>query len=176
MNSRSDVVARMRGALVGSVSGAVSIAAHGIGGGGMPPSESAVVLLIAVCAAVGAMVSAIRVSSHRTAFVVAVLAAGQVAGHASLAVATHQSHGLQLSASMIAAHVVATIVAAGLIRSAERACLIALAALSRIVLIVLAPRPVDTGTWTATPVYRAKLALWLLVNATAGTRAPPALI
>ncbi|MGW5150794.1 hypothetical protein [Rhodococcus koreensis] len=176
MNSRLDVVARVRGSAVGSVSGAVSIAAHGIAGGGMPPSDGAVVLLLAACAAVGASVAAIRVASREWLFVLSVLAAGQLIGHTTLALAADHAHGLGLSTPMIAAHLAAIAVAAVLVRSAERACLRALAALTRIVLAVLAPLQVDTGTWSATPVYRAKLSLWLLVAAGAGTRGPPALV
>lgn len=164
----------MRGSVVGSLSGAVSIAAHGIGGGGMPPSESSVVLLLAACAALGASVAAVRVTSREWMYLVAVLAAGQLIGHTALALASDHAHGMGLSAPMVAAHIAAIVVSAGLVRAAERACLRALAALSRIVLAVLAPLRVDTGTWTATPVYRAKLSLWLLVGATAGTRGPPA--
>ncbi|TQC46315.1 hypothetical protein EEB14_27105 [Rhodococcus sp. WS4] len=170
------MVARVRGSFVGSLSGAVSIAAHGIAGGGMPPSEGSVVLLLAASAAVGASVAAVRVAGREWLFVLSVLAAGQMIGHTTLALASGHGHGLGLSAPMIAAHLAAIAAAAVLVRSAERACLRALAALSRIALTVVAPLQVDTGTWTAIPVYRAKLSLWLLVAAGAGTRGPPALV
>ncbi len=166
----------MRGATVGSLSGAVSIAAHGIAGGGMPPGEAAVVLLLAACAAVGAAVASIRVSDRDWPFLIAALTAGQLIGHATLGLAGDHAHGLGLSSPMITAHVAAIAISAGLVRGTERACLRALAALTRIILTVLAPLRVDTGTWSATPVSRAKLSLWLLVGAAAGTRGPPAFV
>ncbi|WP_198163356.1 hypothetical protein [Rhodococcus sp. WMMA185] len=176
MDSRGEVLARVRGAAVGSFSGAVSIAAHGIAGGGMPPSESAVVLLLAVCAAMGAAVSSVAVRDRDWLFLVASLAAGQLMGHATLGLTGDHAHGFGLSFPMMAAHATAIAISAALVRGAERACLRALAAMSRILLTVPTPLRVDTGTWSATPVYRAKLSLWLLVSAAAGTRGPPAFV
>ncbi|RYE41242.1 MAG: hypothetical protein EOP24_37705 [Hyphomicrobiales bacterium] len=176
MNSRVEVLARVRGAAVGSLSGAVSIAAHGIAGGGMPPSDSAVVLLLAACAAVGAAVAAIRVRDRAPMFLIAALTVGQLIGHTTLGLVGDHAHSLSLSTPMIAAHLAAIGVCAGVVRGAENACVRALAAVTRIILIVLGPIRIDTGTWSATPVYRAKLSLWLLVGAAAGTRGPPALV
>ncbi|QYB07538.1 hypothetical protein I1A62_25270 [Rhodococcus sp. USK10] len=175
MNSRTEVLAQVRGAVVGSSSGAVSVAAHGIAGGGMPPSEASVVLLLVACAAVGAAVAAIRIAGRDGLVLVAALTAGQLIGHTTLGLAGEHAHSLGLSTPMIAAHLAAIAISAGLVRGAERACLRALAAVTRIVLAILAPAPVSTGTWSATPVYRAKLSLWLLVGSAAGTRGPPAL-
>lgn len=169
------MLARVRGAAVGSISGAVGIAAHGIAGGGMPPSESAVVLLLAACAAVGAATASLRVHDRDSMVLIAALAAGQLIGHTTLGLASDHAHGLGLTPPMVAAHLAAIAVSAVVVRGAERACLRALGALTRIVLAVLTLPPVDIGTWAATPVYRAKLSLWLLVSAAAGTRGPPAL-
>jgi hypothetical protein len=167
-------LARVRGAAVGSLSGAVSIAAHGLAGGGMPPSEASVVLLLTACAAVGAGVAAIRVRDRDMTVLLAALATGQVIGHTTLGLAEEHAHSLGLSAPMLAAHLTAIAVSAAVVRGTERACLRAWATATRIFLIVFAPVRVDTGTWSATPVYRAKLSLWLLVSAAAGTRGPPA--
>ncbi|MFE5704935.1 hypothetical protein [Rhodococcus koreensis] len=176
MSSRLEVLAWMRGAAVGSLSGAVSIAAHGIAAGGIPPTEAAAVLLLAACAAVGAAVSALRVRERDAIFLPAAMTAGQLIGHTTLGVASEHTHSLGLSAPMIAAHIAAIAVSAAVVRAAERACLRALAAVTRMVLAVLAPLRIEIGTWSATPVYRAKLSLWLLAGAAAGTRGPPALV
>ncbi|MEV0945572.1 hypothetical protein [Rhodococcus sp. NPDC049939] len=176
MDSRVTVLARVRGAAVGSFSGAVSIAAHGMAGGGTPPSESAVVLLLAVCAAVGTAVASVQARERDWLFLAAALATGQLIGHATLGLTSAHAHGLGLSSPMMAAHAAAIAISAALVRGAERACLRALASMTRILLTVLAPLRVDTGTWSPIPVFRAKLSLWLLVSAAAGTRGPPALV
>ncbi|MFD7046166.1 hypothetical protein [Rhodococcus jostii] len=175
MNSRVEVLARVRGAAVGSISGAVSIAAHGIAAGGMPPCEAAVVLLLAACAAVGVAVAASRVRDRDTVVLVAALTAGQLVGHTTLGLVGDHAHGVGLSAPMIAAHLAAIVVSAGVVHGAERACLRVLAVVTRTVLVILTPPPVDAGTWSPIPVYRAKLSLWLLISAAAGTRGPPTL-
>ncbi|MBC2637767.1 MULTISPECIES: hypothetical protein [unclassified Rhodococcus (in: high G+C Gram-positive bacteria)] len=175
MNSRVEVLARVRGAVVGSLSGAVSVAAHGIGGGAMPPSEGALVLLLAACATVGVAVATLHATRRDRLVLIGAITSGQLIGHTTLAVASEHTHSLGLSAPMIAAHVGAIAASAVAVRAAERACLRALAAVTRILLTVLAPLRVDTGTWSATPLYRAKLSLWLLVSAAAGTRGPPVL-
>src|SRR5690606_40171557 len=95
------VLAQVRGAAVGSVSGAVSIAAYGVAGGGMPPSQSAVVLLLAACAGVGAAVAAVTVRDRNWVFLLAALTAGQVVGHTTLTVVDDHAHGLELSPAMI---------------------------------------------------------------------------
>ena len=165
------MLARVRGAAVGSLSGAISIAAHGMAGGGMPPSQSAVVL--AACAGVGAAVTAIGERDRNSMVLLAALTAGQVIGHTTLTVAGGHPHGLGLSASMIVAHLAAIAVSAAAVRGAEHACLRVLAALTRVVLVIFTPAPVENAVWSATPIYRAKLSLWLLVSAAAGTRGPP---
>jgi hypothetical protein len=173
MNPRPDTVAQVRGVFVGSLSGAVSIAAHAVGGGGTPPSGAAVVLLLTVCAVIGAAISTIRVSRREFVFDAAVLVAGQALGHATLMLAAEHTHGLGLSAPMIGAHVLATVVAAILLRGAERACLAVIAALVEIVRAIVAWFPAECRVWISTPVYRATLSLWLLAGSAVGTRAPP---
>jgi len=168
------VLARVRGAAVGSLSGAVSIAAHGMAGGGMPPSQPAVVLLLAACAGVGAAVVAVGARSNWNAmFLLAVLTVGQLVGHTTLTLVGDHAQSPGLSASMIAAHLVALGVSVALVRGVECACLYVLAAFTRVALVIFVPPPIDIGVWSATPIYRAKLSLWLLVGAAAGTRGPP---
>lgn len=167
------VLAQVRGAAVGSVSGAVSIAAHGVAGGGMPPSQSAVVLLLAACAGVGAAVAAVTVRDRNWLFLLAALTAGQVVGHTTLTVVDDHAHGLELSPAMIAAHLAAVAVSAAVVRAVEGACLHVLGAFTRVMLVLVSVPPAQTVVWSATPVYRATLSLWLLAGAAAGTRGPP---
>nr|WP_206024599.1 hypothetical protein [Rhodococcus sp. 14C212] len=161
----------MRGAFVGSTSAAVSVAAHGLAGGGIP-SQSSVVLLIAACAAFGAAVSAIRASRLLPALVLP-LGAGQIVGHTVLTLTAEHAHGLGLSPAMLGAHAAALVVSAALIRAAEQGRAAALGVLRRIVAAVLTLPPAHAPLWVATPSHRARLVLRVLVSAQAGTRGPP---
>lgn len=110
----------LRGALVGACSAMVTAVAHA-GGGGEPPQGGALVMLIAVCATVGAAVAGIALEGRHTrvALVVATLCVGQLLSHATLALAGgHHLHGgLGLTAPMLAAHA-ATAAALGVLISA----------------------------------------------------------
>jgi len=173
VDSRMPVLAQVRGAAVASVSGAVSIAAHGMAGGGMPPSQSAVVLLLAACAGVGAAVAAFDVRDRNRTFLLAALTAGQVVGHTTLTVVDDHAHDLGLSSAMFATHLAAVAVSAALVRAVEGACLHVLAAFTRVLLVLVSVPPVQTVVWSATPIHRATLSLWLLAGTAAGTRGPP---
>ncbi|MGW6374841.1 hypothetical protein ACWFRB_02095 [Rhodococcus sp. NPDC055112] len=172
MSSPKTTIARMRGAFVGSTSGAVSVAAHALGGG-TAPAESSVVLLMLGCAAVGAAVASVRVARHQLLFVAAALTLGQAIGHAALAMGAVHLHGPQLSPQMVAAHAAAVAVTAVLIRACERGCVCALSALSRRVpapfteVQALVPVAVCVPSDSPTP------ARWLLVGSGTGTRGPP---
>lgn len=167
---------------MGSLSGAVSIGAHGAGGGGTPPTTTAILLLVAVSAAVGAVVGALRVTQCQRSCLVAAIAAGQAIGHVTLATADHaavahqHAHTLVPSMPMIAAHAAAIALTALLVRLAERAYLTACALFLRIVLIIAAPPSPDAQAWTAKPTHRATLRPWLLTCSAGGTRAPPSLV
>lgn len=177
MHSATDTLAHVRGGSVGAVSGAVSIAVHGMAGGGTPPADGAV-LLLAACTAIGALVVSLPATRRRGALVAA-LTAGQLVGHLSLSVGSdhtpvsEHTHWLTMSTPMLAAHLAAIAVSALLIRCAERGCHAAIAAVTRIVLAVLASPPAEAPLWTSTPVHRATLSPWLLAGATAGVRGPP---
>lgn len=176
MPSPPNTLAQVRGGFVGAVSGAVSIAAHGIAGGGTPSGAGAV-LLIAVCVAIGAIVVSLPAAIHRRSALVAALVAGQCGGHLSLTLVSGQvaehTHPLSLSAPMIAAHAAAVVVSAVLIRGAERGCRAAITAITRVVGAVLSSLPADAPLWTATPTHRVTVSPWLLAGATAGVRGPP---
>ncbi|MFD6674588.1 hypothetical protein ACFWDA_09470 [Rhodococcus zopfii] len=172
MHSPTNTVAQVRGGFVGAVSGAVSIAAHGMAGGGAPPGDGAV-LLLAACVAIGAIVSSLPAAAHRRGALLAALTAGQLVGHLTLTMAGEHTHWLSMSAPMLAAHLAAIAVSAVLIRGAERGCHAAIAAVTRLVLAVLSSPPAEAPLWTSTPVHRATLSPWLLAGATAGVRGPP---
>lgn len=139
----------------------------------MPPSQSAVVLLLAVCAGVGAVVSSFTVRDRNWPFLLAALASGQLAGHITLSLVGGASHDVTLSPAMLGTHLAAIVASAGVVRGVERACLHVLAAFTRIVLFVFSAPAVEVAGWSPTPVHRATLQPWLLAVATAGTRAPP---
>lgn len=162
----------MRGAFVGSISGAVSVAAHAMGGGAAP-TEGSVVLLLLGCAAVGALVSSVRMDRHEMLCLAAALTLGQAIGHTTLAVGASHHHGLQLTPAMIAAHAVAVAVSAVLIRGGARGYTLAVSALVRILPVLFAALPVDSPVAVGVPAYRPKTARWLLVGASIGTRGPP---
>jgi hypothetical protein len=164
----------MRGGFVGSMSGAVTVAAHAAGGG-MTPSQSSVVLLVLACSAVGALVSAIRVRRHDLVFLVAALAVGQALGHATLSVGAGAHHGLQLGPAMLTAHAVAAVAAAVLVRAGGRGCEIAVASLRSILPAPFTPVPAPALPVRPLPVLPRQLRRWLLVGARLGTRGPPVL-
>nr|WP_296763606.1 hypothetical protein [Rhodococcus sp. (in: high G+C Gram-positive bacteria)] len=172
MTHRPDGRARMRGASVGAASGALSIAAHGVGGGAMMPSESALVLLIVVSAAVG---GAVTVLGDRVP-VIAVLVVGQVVGHAVLAIASEHHHGLSPTPTMLAAHAVATVVCALLVRGAVLGYEHALSVLRRILPVLPLVLPVlDNGGPRKTE-YRSTVVLRVLVLSGNATRGPPSVL
>ncbi|TQF74349.1 hypothetical protein FK531_05340 [Rhodococcus spelaei] len=162
----------MRGAFVGSLSGAVSVAAHAMGGGTVP-AESSMVLLVLGCAAVGAVVASARIASHTVLFLAGALTLGQVIGHTTLALGAAHRHGLALSPAMVAMHALAVVVSAVLIRAGERGCASAVSALRRILPALFAAIPVVAPIAAVVPEYRPRVARRLLVGSSVGTRGPP---
>lgn len=112
--------AALRGGAVGATTATLGVAAHGLGGGGLPDSAT-LTLLLAVCAGVGAAVGGVPVLSRSRWALLAALAAGQGAGHLALTVASdvHLHTGVPAPA-MLGAHAAATGVCAALILAAER--------------------------------------------------------
>ncbi len=141
----------------------------------MPPGQAAIVALLLACTATGAAVASARITELVLPILIVVVAAGQLVGHATLALTSVHSHGLQLSPAMLGAHAAATVVAAILIRGGERACAAAFAAIARIAVAILTPLRVHTPLWVRTPGTRRARALELLVGAADGTRGPPVL-
>ncbi|MFD6398743.1 hypothetical protein [Nocardia sp. NPDC060249] len=138
------LTSRLRGGGCGVLVGGLAIAAHGIGGGGVPRStEIALLLVVSLVAGVfaggGSWVGAekpvtSRVSarakgagSSATMRMATVLLAGQWAGHVALAASVDHHRGLPHlpSTPMIVAHCVAAFACAALILVAERLYLVA---------------------------------------------------
>ncbi|MFW0791128.1 hypothetical protein [Gordonia sp. CPCC 205333] len=166
---------RVRGCVAGGLSGATSITAHGLAGGGEPPSGNSVMLLVVACAAFGAAISAVRVDRGALLPLLTTIFAGQLVGHTTLMLGTHHAHaGLveSLTPNMLAFHCATAIVDVVLIWLAESAAVWALSLLHRLV--------VDAGDTplAATPMWvvastPAQSAYGLLISCASVTRGPP---
>lgn len=108
--------AAFRGGAVAAFSGALAVAAHALGGGGLPHSSS-LTLLAAACIAVGVLFT--RCSRGGGFAVAAALVAGQFVGHLALTVQM-PDHAVVPGAAMLVAHGVATIVCAAAVSAAVR--------------------------------------------------------
>ncbi|GGF90751.1 hypothetical protein GCM10007304_00830 [Rhodococcoides trifolii] len=113
----------LRGGSVGALTAALAVAAHGVGGGGIPSSTSWVFLL-ALCVCVGVGAATVSPSAPSLPVLVGWLAAGQGLAHWALslhlgpsdAAMTHPS----MSAPMWGAHAAAVTACALLVVAAER--------------------------------------------------------
>lgn len=170
-------IARLRGGAAGSLSGAVSVAAHGWASGGMATSSATLSLLVAAAAVVGALVAGLAPLRTGSAGLVTVLAAGQLLGHLSMGWGSgHLHHGdLQLTPAMIAAHLVAVAVAAILIRGAEFAYRIGGSALARVLPLRYHP-PAIAGPAPLRTHHRDRVILWVLAAESTRTRGPPSAV
>lgn len=118
----------MRGTAAGLLTAALTVAAHSVGGGGLPFGVDVVALGVVAVTVGAVLASASRGGDVRILAVV--LAAGQVAGHAVLAAPGHLHAAAALPAwSMVTAHVVAVVAGAALIGIGEHLA----RALSRVV-------------------------------------------
>ncbi|MGH8882280.1 MAG: hypothetical protein ACRD0P_33855, partial [Stackebrandtia sp.] len=148
-HARRAAASRLRGAATGSVSGALSIAAHGWAAAAMPVSSSTLMMLIAACTVVGALVAGIAPLRTSTVGLVAALWGGQLIGHMALSTEMAGMHHAPLwTPVMLCAHLVGAVCAAVLILGAEAAYRIGTA-----VLRVL-PIPVNRPAVTDSPVPR----------------------
>ncbi len=112
---------RARGCAVGAVAAGLTVAAHGLAGGGYP-GGAALTLLLTMCAMVGAAATFVRFSTRL--MVAALLGFGQFAGHFMLSGLVETGHTHQGSPFggwlMVASHATATVLCALLIAGAER--------------------------------------------------------
>ncbi|WP_457215798.1 hypothetical protein [Nocardia gipuzkoensis] len=172
MRNPTVMAARLRGAFVGSAAGAVSIAAHALGGGAMSAGTSPIATLIAVCAAVGVFVGA-RPHRHGLGEIMVTLAIAQAVAHLASTLPTAHHHDAGATSVMLGTHLAAVPLGALLIRTAEQAVLRA-ASEMRHAVRVLADRP-------GTPVRISSLVFGralprprrLLLSSGSGLRGPP---
>lgn len=167
MSHRLSDPSTLRGLAVGSFTAALALAAHGAAGAA--PGSGAAMILVLLAGGFGALAGSLE-RAAAPAVLVALLAAGQTAGHLLLAAAGH-SHGPVPDASMLAAHVLAVGVGALLITGAERLC----RALSTVLAEVTthrSPPPVFRPMWASTRPDH-PLQSRLLVAVSISHRGPP---
>jgi hypothetical protein len=135
----------LRGCFVGAVTGALTIAAHGLGGGGYPDSTAAALLLV-VAAAVGVCATSVRTAGPTA--ILALLGLGQLGGHLTLAGLTGHQHGPSAIGplQMAGAHCVAALLCGALIVVAERLHTFS----SAVARVVTVPLAVPLHTWRTT--------------------------
>ncbi|MEU7144326.1 hypothetical protein ABZ942_33120 [Nocardia sp. NPDC046473] len=172
MRTSAEATARLRGAFVGSASGAVSIAAHALGGGEVSPGQSSIAMLIAACTIVGVVVGARR-TRFGIAEVMVLLAIGQAVGHVALTMSPGHHHTTGMTSIMLAAHLAAIPLGALLIRGAEIGFGRATSAANRAVR-VLDTRPAAPFILRyAVPVGPLAAPRRLLFSSGSGLRGPP---
>ncbi|MGW6930732.1 hypothetical protein ACWGE0_11750 [Lentzea sp. NPDC054927] len=162
----------VRAALVAVLSSAVSVAAHGAAGGGMPDLGSTLLLTLMIAGAATALADRRR-SAKRT---VAILAAAQLSQHVMLTwlsgLAHH--HDLSLHPAMIAAHVAALVVSGFLLARAEDVVFAVAGAFAAFMprLLVSLPMPADVPV--AVPVWSdVDPVRTVLLRRQLGRRGPP---
>lgn len=163
--------ALLRGSAAGLLTAALTLAAHGLGGGALPPGPAAVQLLI-VAVTVGAVGSAVpRAGDVRV--MLALLGAGQLVGHGILAAAGH-AHTPAVAApgwTMASAHLAAVALGAVLISLGDRLCRTVSRTLRRSVRY--AARPVASPPGTAAIVADQPLHATLVLVSSLSHRGPP---
>ena len=172
MNAAQACAARLRGGFVGGTSAAVAVGAHGAGGA-MVPGAGSVVLVLSVCAVIGAIATTAR-RVRGFVPILALVAAGQVIGHCTLVFASGHTHGAHWSVAMVSAHVVAAVVCAALICVAEGLCEAAVRRVRRLIVVVLDVTEDDGLYRPAPPPLYHYLVPRLLARSAFGTRGPPA--
>ncbi|MFD3744318.1 hypothetical protein [Nocardia sp. NPDC058633] len=171
MPSPTDHTARLRGAAVGSASGAVAVAAHGLGGASAVPTGSASTLLFAACALIGVVVTAMP-RGNSPVSTMAVLAVGQGIGHTALSMG-HTQHHHSVSTAMLLAHLVAIPVGTIAIRAAEVGVRRAITSV-RGLAVVLAGVPCPVARGVLSPIADERAVLrQLLLRPGIGLRGPP---
>lgn len=162
-----------RGALVGGSSSALTAGAHAAAGGALPHG-SALVLVLLICATVGAMLGAVRVDGRvaRWAATTSALGAAQLLGHLVLAMTGHHHGGADLAPgpTMMAAHIAAAVTLGAAISAAEYLYVVCSSVLRWLRLFaVRTPRPVGRVRRRPTKIVVARPVL----TTGLGMRAPP---
>ncbi|MGW8811252.1 hypothetical protein [Gordonia terrae] len=173
MSTASTFASRLRGAMVGAVSGAAALPAHGLGGG-MLPSSSGMVMLVSGCMLLGVL------CSHRAGaglgMLVGQLAIGQGIGHLLLMAATAEHHhGATLSASMMSSHLAVAAIAGLGLWIAEHLVRVVVASVTRWLAVLVTPvRPTPPRLQSSSTTLLVPRRL--LLSSGGGTRGPPALV
>lgn len=162
--------ALLRGGAAALLTGALTLAAHAVGGGGLPSGPAAMQLLL-VAATVGAT-AAMLPQTGDARLMALLLAAGQLVGHGILGAAAHHSHAASTPPwLMVAAHLAAVLVGAVLISVGDRLC----RTLGRVVrrTLVRIPPPVSVSPAAAVPDADQPLFSSLVLVSSLSHRGPP---
>ncbi|ANZ37060.1 hypothetical protein BBK82_14270 [Lentzea guizhouensis] len=158
----------LRGAVLAVTSAALTIAAHGLGGGELPEFIHALPLVVLIAFAAASL------ADKRTGklSLMAGLAAAQLAQHLLLTWVSHEHTGT-LTWQMFGAHLVAATLTGLLLFHAENALFRLFAAVTRLIPRRLTPQPVLTPVraFTSTPYLRRAHAAEL--SRAHGLRGPP---
>lgn len=164
----------MRGGLVGACSALTAAIAH-TAAGGAPPAGSSAVMLLMLCATLGAAVGGLNPQTRaaRAALLTAGLGAGQGLGHVALALTSGHHHTAGLStAPMLALHAAAAVGLGLVVGAAEYLYVVCASVLCWLRIFTAGRiRPADRNPWWPTD---AVVARPVLLRAGLGMRAPPA--
>jgi|EndMetStandDraft_8_1072994.scaffolds.fasta_scaffold18390_4 hypothetical protein len=174
MTAARTTAARLRGISVGASAGAVAVGAHGVGGAALPASP-AIVLMVLLCAVVGAVASSSSEIHRSPAAVLLYVLAGQLIGHCILVFASTHTHGGHWSVQMAASHLAAAVLCAALICTAERLFGALAGVLWRLILVLLVLRDDDRPQRSRRAWAHTGLTSRILACRGLGTRGPPLL-
>ncbi|MFC7448162.1 hypothetical protein [Rhodococcus daqingensis] len=169
---------RVRWASVGATTGAVAVAAHGAGGGGLP-AGSTLMLLVGFSAVLVTVMAAVPVLRRGGPALVPILAVGQLGAHTTLAFGGGHHADMAagpiggLSPQMLAAHAVAIGVCAALIAAAERIGPRTEAALRAVVAALVVAIPVLERPRSWRPVAEVHPLVSALCRVSVPRRGPP---
>ncbi len=140
----------------------------------MLPDTTAVALLAAASAVIGALVASLAPLRETSSGLIAALVAGQLLGHFTMGISSgHLHHGdAQLTPAMLVAHLCAAFAAAIVIRGAETAYRIGTAVLRRVLPLRHTP-PLVTERVALRTLHRDRVVLRVFAAEALRTRAPP---
>lgn len=174
MSTSAEHAARLRGGLVGACSALTATVAH-TAAGGMAPTSSPLIVLLLLCAALGAAIGGLNPQTRtaRTGLLIAGLGAGQLLGHLALAMAGGHHHAASmLTAPMIGMHAAAAVGLGLIIGLAEYLYVVCASVLCWLRIFAAARiRPPVRELWRPSNVVVARP---VLLRAGQGMRAPPA--
>ncbi|MBP2455353.1 hypothetical protein [Mycolicibacterium lutetiense] len=174
MSTSAKHAARLRGGLVGACSALTATVAHTAAGGTAPTSSPLIVLLL-LCAALGAAVGGLnpQARSAKTGLLIAALVAGQLLGHVALAMSGGHHHAASLfTAPMVGLHAAAAVGLGLMIGVAEYLYVVCASVLCWLRIFAAARiRPTVRELWWPSNVVVARP---VLLHAGLGMRAPPA--